>query len=208
MIEDEVLSALASAGADYAIEWIDAGLHAHPEKLRARVQDALDQTADADRILLAFGHCGNMIDTLQTRDFELILPNVDDCVSLMLYPHRTGKETGVYYLTRGWVRNRADDLSGYTRMAARHGPKKAERLLRRLMDGYHTVSPIETGAYSPDAIEEEGRSFAALLDLKYESCPGSVLWLRELFSGGDLDESRFLRYGPHETVQAPSLGTR
>jgi hypothetical protein len=201
MIEDEVLSALAAAGADYEIEWIDESFHAYPKKLRAHVQEALDRTTDADRVLLAFGRCGNMIEDLRAGDFELILPNADDCISLMLYPHRDGKETGVYYLTRGWMRSGANAFCDYGRTAERYGEKAANKIMKRLMDGYHTLSSVETGAYSPEEIEAEGRRLADCINLKYERCPGSTLWLTELFRG-DWDESRFLRCGPQETIEA------
>jgi hypothetical protein len=204
MIEDEVLFALAAAGAHYEIEWIDEGLHTYPEKLRARVQDALDRATDAERVLLAFGHCGNMIDDLRTGNFELIMPNADDCVTLMLSPHRDGKEAGVYYLTRGWIRSGVNAWCDYGRTAERHGTEKANRIIKRLMDGYHAIGAVETGAYPTEEIEAEGLKHAERLELRYERCPGSTAWLTDLFRGA-WDDSRFLRYGPRETIKAPGL---
>jgi hypothetical protein len=201
MIRDEVLVAMERAAVDYDIEWIDEGLHTHPEKLRAGVQDALNRSDACKRVLLAFGHCGGMADGLYTGDFELVMPDVDDCISLMLYPHREGKEAGVYYLTGGWLRSETNCWCDYDRTAARHGEAKAKRIVDRMMDSYHTMAFLENGVCHDAFSYNKGRELADWLNLKYCRQPGSTDWITQLIKGPW--DKRFLRVGAHETLKMP-----
>jgi hypothetical protein len=203
MIRDEVLAAMERVGADYPVEWIEEGLHTVINKLRVRVQEALDASEGFDRVLLAFGACGNMIDGLRTGGFELILPDVDDCVSLMLYPHRPGKETGVYYLTAGWCRSGRNAWDDRKQLTERFGEKRAARIVGELYGNYHALRLVDTGAYALSEIEEECRENAASFGWTYGVEPGSTDWIGELLAG-PWDE-RFLRYGPRETIDAMAL---
>jgi len=157
-----------------------------------------------------------MADGLAARGAELVLPDVDDCISLMLHPHRSGKEPGVYYLTRGWMRSSTNAWCDYGRMAERHGPEKATKLLKRLLDAYRAVSLLKTGAYPAEDYEPEARRLADWLELAYETSEGSVDWLADLFRGGGGNGNkdngadsrsptapRFLRAAPGETLRAP-----
>jgi hypothetical protein len=201
MIRDEVLAVLERTGAGHEVEWIDEGLHAWPDRLRAAVQEALDGAGDCGRVLLAFGHCGGMIDGLLTGDFELVMPNVDDCISLMLYPYRDGKETGVYYLTEGWLRSGTNCWHDYDRIVARHGEARAKRVIDRMMDSYHTMTFLENGISCSAEPRDRGRELADWLNLEYCEQPGSTDWLERLVTGPW--DSRFLRVGPRETMRMP-----
>jgi hypothetical protein len=200
MIRDEVELALAETGAALNVEWLEEGLHYNVNKLRGRMQEALDGSASYDRVLLAFGACGNMIDGLRVPGFELILPDADDCVTLMLYPHRGGKEAGTYYLTGGWVRLKRNAWNERADLTARFGEKKAARVMDQMFGGYHSLHLVNTGAYDLTEIEAESKENAASFDWAYDVEPGSIDWIKQLLTG-PWDE-KFLRFGPNETIDA------
>jgi hypothetical protein len=191
MIHDEVSAAMEKTGTDYPVEWVEEGLHFSVKKLHDRVQQALDAAAGCDRVLLAFGMCGNMIEGLRVPVRQLIMPNVDDCISFMLYPYKPGKETGVYYLTRGWIHSGKNAWNDRERLAVRFGEKKANRVVREMLDSYHSMSIIETGAYPPEEIWAESRGIAEGLNLKHGREPGSTEWIQQLLTG-PWDNNRFL----------------
>ncbi|MBP1628958.1 MAG: hypothetical protein H6Q00_3433 [Holophagaceae bacterium] len=53
------------------------------DRLKVQLQDTFDALNDVDRVLLAFGSCGNALLGPQTRGFQLVFPKVDDCISLL-----------------------------------------------------------------------------------------------------------------------------
>jgi hypothetical protein len=225
MIHDEVVHAMAASGKDYPIEWIEEGLHSSIAKLHDRIQQAFDAVGGAEdsantagdvpsggvdgavgtkRILLAFGVCGNMVDGLVTHDFEVIMPNVDDCVSLMLYPHKDGKTPGVFYLTRGWMNSGKNAWNDWAKNAERFGEKKADRIMKVMMDSYRSMSVVDTGAYPVGDIWESSLERAERLGLAHGSEKGSTKWIEQLLTGPY--DGKFLQFGAHETIHVDLLG--
>ena len=82
-LQAEIELAQKNTGTSYSVEYIESGLHERPKKLSAIVQELLD-TLDADRVLLCLGQCGNAMISIKAGAFEMILPKVDDCLSLLL----------------------------------------------------------------------------------------------------------------------------
>lgn len=80
----------------YETIWIESGLHNRPELLHKRIQAELDQIKDCDRLLVAFGNCGNALTDLQKGDYEMIIPKVEDIVHLT----RRVVPVGLGYLER------------------------------------------------------------------------------------------------------------
>jgi hypothetical protein len=198
MIHDEMSYAIRETGCEYPVEWIEEGLHRSIERLHTRLQDALDASGDFDRILLGFGLCGNMLEGLQIRDFELIVPNVDDCISLMLYPHRHGKEPGIYYTTHGWLSTGKNAWDDYAGIVEKYGLKKADRIMEVMLSGYHGVHLIDTRAFDMEETLTLSLGAAEQLRLNHAVECGSVDWIKKLITGGWDDG--FLRFGPNEVI--------
>ena len=75
---------MARVGCDYPVLWLESGLHNWPDKLQNRIQELLDQCQSYDTVLLAMSFCGNSVAGLETRDFQLVIPRSDDCITLLL----------------------------------------------------------------------------------------------------------------------------
>ena len=113
-IQQEVELAIQMTGVDYPVHWLEAGLHNVNKKLHDTLQAVLD-SLHCDRVLLALGVCGNAVSGLQVRDYELIMPRVDDCVSLLLGNDKRraiGAEKVTYFLTKGWLQVKGDFAIG------------------------------------------------------------------------------------------------
>ena len=92
-------------------------------------------------MLLGFGNCGNAIQGLKSGDFELIVPRLDDCVSLVLgsqrYRERYSREHHAFYLTDGWITGSRTIEVEYNEMIEDYGEEEADYdLLQRYLDTF------------------------------------------------------------------------
>ena len=79
-IRDEV----ESLAGGIEIEYCDGFLHDTPDKLRETLNERIAATPGECTILLAYGRCSNGTAGLVAGSHRLVLPAVDDCISLLL----------------------------------------------------------------------------------------------------------------------------
>lgn len=186
-VSDEVNKALAETGVAHPVIWIESGLHNYPETLQRRLQEQIDRISNVENIILVYGYCGNSLLGLSSRNARLVVPRVDDCISLLLGSCQRRKllmqEIGTYFLTRGWMVNENNIVKEYERCVERYGKEKAERIFKIMLGHYKRLVLIDTGAYPLDDCLEKSRSFAARLGLKYQIVPGSLGLLKRLLTG-------------------------
>ncbi len=167
--------------------WVESGLHNTPEKLRARLQLELDGLREVGRVLLIFGICGNSALYLRSRDFEIILPRVDDCITLMLgsfYERRKiSSEVGTYFLTRGWLRNESNIYSDYQYALKKYGKRITEEIYKTLLAHYIQLGLIDTGAYDFEEFLKETKIISTTLGLTQRPIKGTLSYLEQLLTG-------------------------
>ena len=203
-IRDEVVKAAREVGCPYPFHWVESGLHLVPDSLRTRLQEELDQLQGVERVLLAFGFCGNSVVGLSTRDFELIMPRVDDCITLLLGSRECREacsaDGGVYFLTRGWLEGEFNLWREYETVRERHGPERTERIYRKLLAHYRYLGLIDTGAYDANALLPEVQRIAEILKLETRMFSGSGAYLERFFSG-PWDAAEFVVVPPATTIE-------
>jgi len=203
-IRDEVERAAREVGCPYPFVWVESGLHLRPDDLRRRLQEELDRLRGVDRVLLAFGFCGNSVVGLASRDFELVIPRADDCITLLLGSKQSREECsaegGVYFLTRGWLEGEFNIWREYQAVMERHGPERTERIYRRMLAHYRFLGLIDTGAYDVETLLPEVRYIARELKLETRVFAGSRAYLERFFSG-PWDPAAFVLVPPHTTVE-------
>ena len=130
---------------------LDFGLHVNPGSLKAALQAAIDASAgEADTVVLGYGFCSMAVVGLQARNCTLVVPHVDDCISIFLgssdaYRKQTRAEPGTYYLTKGWIEVGDTPFSEFDRLAERYGAARADRLIRLSIKHYTRLALIDTG---------------------------------------------------------------
>ncbi|MFH0823977.1 MAG: DUF1638 domain-containing protein [Pseudomonadota bacterium] len=218
-IRGELEKAVRETGCRFPFKWVESGLHLKPESLRRRLQEELDCIDNADRVLLGFGYCGHAADGLTSGNFELIIPRVDDCISLLL-GSRENRDRGVgsgktYFLTKGWLEGESNIWTEYRAVLSRFGPQNTERIYKRMLAHYEYLGLIDTGAYELEAMLPVVNEIAATLHLKTSVLPGSDLYLKRLLVG-PWDEEDFVvvtrhtrvdlfRWGPDFSPRSPQI---
>jgi hypothetical protein len=184
---------------------LDFGLHTDPAKLRAALQDAIDQASrKADTIILGYGLCSQGVVGLQATDCTLVVPRVDDCISIFLgsgsaYRKQSRAEPGTYYLTKGWIEAGDNPFGEYDRIAEKYGREKAERMIRLMLANYKRLALINTGQYELERYRTYARAEAERLGLRYEEIEGSPELVTKMINGPWDDD--FVVVEPGETIQ-------
>lgn len=183
---------------------IDAGLHLHPEKLQAALQQAIDdQGAAYEAILLGFGLCSNAVVGLKSEHSLLVVPRVDDCIGMLLgsqerYRAEMATAPGTYFLSKGWIDAGVTLMDEYKQMAERFGEERARKLQAKMFGHYTRLAYIASLDGDQTAYREFSRKAADFLSLNYQELQGTDKLLKAMVSG-QWDEG-FVVVPPGQTI--------
>jgi hypothetical protein len=206
-LEDELNIAIKETGCEHPVLWIESGLHLYTESLNKRLQQELDRISNIERVLLAFGYCGNSLLGLISPKAELIFPRVDDCITLLLGSQRERKrisnEAGTYFLTKGWLEFESNIWQEYQYAIKKYGKERAERVFKQILAHYHRLGIIDTGAYELPDFLKLTEEIAETLKLRHEVIPGTISYLKKLLTGPW--DNEFAVISPGEKVKLEHL---
>ncbi len=183
------------------VERLEFGLHLRPEKLHARLQQAVDASASsADTILLGYGLCSNAVVGLRSERSTLVVPRVHDCIALFLgsreaHLRESRREPGTYYLTKGWIEAGGTPFSEHEALVERYGEARARRMSRLALRNYKRLVFIRTGGEAQDAYRRWAQHAGAEFGLRYEEIRGEPALLRKMIYGPWDDEIIVVRPG-------------
>jgi hypothetical protein len=136
-------------------EFLELGLHLHPESLRAALQGRIDEATAAsertagaggvgyDAILLGYGLCGNGLSGIRARSLPLVLARAHDCCTILLgsrtsFIERFGSNLSASWSSAGYIERgsgyfRASDLGmddgfglEYAELVEKYGEENAQ----------------------------------------------------------------------------------
>lgn len=207
-IRDEIERAFELTKVDFPITWIESGLHNYPDKLRAVLQENLDEFSGCTRVLLAFGSCGNSVIGLTTGNYELIIPRVDDCISMMIGSVEkrvaASKGGGTYFLTPGWLRGERNLWAEYEYALEKYDEETARSIMEMMLEHYEYLGLVDTQSYDVDQVYPEVERMARELELAPIIIPASVDYLCRLFLG-PWDQKEFVVVPPQSTIEEFAL---
>ena len=207
VLRNEIESVSGSLAPGAEIEFVDGALHDYPAKLRAALQERIDATPGEREILLCCGRCSNGTVGLEARSHRLILPAVDDCISLLLgsrerYLTEHGAQPGTYYYTRGWVDFIDDPYKEYLQIVPKYGEEKAARVARLILENYTRVAVIETpGVPGLEDKREYLETVSAFYGLPLDHLEGSLRLLEKLVTGPH--DAEFIVVEPSDVLDEP-----
>lgn len=186
-MKDELQLAMQESGINYPVIYLESGLHNSPEMLRQKVQEQVNALDNADIILMAFGCCGKGLVGIKSTKAKLVIPRIDDCITLLLGSTEIRKgipdEVHTYFITKGWLDPEGNVMWSYKPWVERYGEPKALRLLKKMLINYTKFMIIDTGAYSIESIVPKIKEHCEKLNMEYSITPGSLRFLRLLLSG-------------------------
>lgn len=202
-LEKEVRLAMERCHAQIPLVLLEENNHDVPHRLSACIQEKLDQMADVDRVLMAFGTCGGAMVGLRSGKAEMIIPRVDDCLSLLMGSMErryasTGNGFGVF-LTESWLNNEKSMEAELDRIEQRYSPSRAARVIQMLYRNFDSLNVIDTGAYDVSSILPRTLALAQRLSLKHRIVQGTTAYLEELLQG-PWDPDRFIIIPPGTTI--------
>ena len=207
-IRDELLLAESHVGSGFEIVWAESSLHNFPDKLRGEIQQFLDGLKGYDRVLLAFGFCGGTVAELRTHAFEMILPRIDDCISLMIGSveerERLSEGHHCIYLTKGWIENESNIWSEYQYTLEKYGEKTAQFVIDEMFKHHDILAIIDNGAFAVESIIEKADMMAERFDMACTVIPGNVAYFERLLTG-PYDEELFICVPHHSVLPAEDL---
>ena len=216
VLRPEVEYLLPSLSESFRISWMKQGLHDTPDQLRTEVQQKIYEHEDegAEVILLGYALCGMGLSGVTSRRAELVLPNVHDCVPLLLgvgqeEANRLSLDGHTLWMSPGWNRYCWEESAlhregRYADYVERFGKEAADYLFEiegTYFKDYEAATLIRWPEDWPDmdALVEQSKRIAAVKNLPYGECKGTPVFLRALLEGGHGPD--FLRIPPGSTVE-------
>lgn len=187
VLQDLLASLLPDAVAQQ-VTFMDYGLHRVPIKMAGALQEVLDGLKQPSLVVLGYGLCGTGLKGLKAGPHTLLVPRVDDCITLLLGSYRAYMREfqavpGTYYLSKGWLESGSHPLKEYQEYVPRYGEKEAIWIMdqqyqhyERLVFVAHDQADLEL--YRPKALEIA--RFCERWGLAYEEMLGSDRYVRRL----------------------------
>ena len=186
--------------------FLDQGLHKTPNKLRKRIQEEIEGVSRKDDcfILLGYGLCGNGLDGIEAGPHPLIVPAVDDCISLFLgstkrYLKEFRKAPGTYFLSPGWIEEGDTPLALYEQCVKKYGTETADWIIQEEFKHYQRIALIDTKVCPIHGYMKEAERNAEFLGLKCQEIAGSLSFIEKLMSGNWDDDFFVIEKGQKVT---------
>ena len=204
-LRTEIEHVMRERNVERRVIWIEHMLHNVPTKLAEALQNAIDDIHDADLVLLGYGNCGNAVQGLTNGDFELIIPRLDDCVSLVLgsqrYHEHYTREHSAFYLTDGWINGSRTIQVEYDEMVENYGEEEADDLMNMMYAHYNTMAYLDTGLYDVEELMQRTRHLCEVIETQQVVEPATLAYVEQLVCG-PWPEELFVHVAPRETVPA------
>ena len=186
---------------------VEYALHMVPNTLQERLKSIVKEAGDYDTILFGYGLCSNGTANLGSHEHTLVIPKVHDCISILLgsrpiYDKEFAEFPATYYLSKGWIDQKAGPLDSYKEYVEKYDESTAKWLIDTEYANYKRVVYIHT-VEAPGKYIDHAKEVADFLGVAFEEREGSFRLLEKLISG-DWDRE-FIINPPGQIVMARSF---
>lgn len=181
------------------ISFMDYGLHRFPQKMTWTLQEAIDSIEKPSLILVGYGLCGNGLDGLKARQHTLLIPRVDDCISILLgsyqaYLREFESMPGTYYLSKGWLESGSDPLKEYEEYKEKYGQEDAAWIMDEQYQHYRRLALVTHNRADMEKYRAQAQKVADYCQrwgMTYAEILGSDVYVRRFIEmATDLEQAK------------------
>lgn len=205
-MEPEMRKALEETGTDPAVLWMESGLHDQPQKLTTALQEKLreaERDYAPDRVLLGYGFCGNALRGVTAGEFTMILPRVDDCITLFIGSRERKQQleggVGTFFMTEGWLNNDVSILKQREQLVADYGEEDGLDIFEMMYGHYSRIGLLNCHCGGFEEICARSRALAEAIGFEHCVFDASIDYVKQLLTG-PWPEDRFIVKAPHEEI--------
>jgi len=166
-------------------EYLDFGLHAHPENMKKTIIDKVNSLeGKVDAVFLGYGFCQSLTGITKQFKVPTVMLETDDCISILLSPSAYERErkkcAGTLYNTPFFSEAGMARIIKDMHLDAPKYQKYGEMwFIKKMFGGYSRCLYVDTGIGDREKHEALSMAIADELNLKHETTEGTVYILRE-----------------------------
>jgi len=139
-------------------------------------------------MVFVYGLCSKGLSGLKSGNKTLVIPRVHDCISLLLgsrerYDQEFGADPGTYYLSKGWIDQKADPYQEYLECVEKYGEENATWISKETYQHYKRVAFIDTNLPDLEEHEQYAKKVADFLAVSYVGIQGQKDFFEQLVGG-------------------------
>jgi hypothetical protein len=166
---------------------LEYALHRVPDALRSELKKSLEKSKGYEAVLFGYGLCSNGTAHLGSQSQTLVVPKVHDCISILLgsrtiYDKEFSDHPATYYLSKGWIDQKAGPLDNYHEYLEKYDEATAKWIIETEYANYKRIVYIHT-VEAPQEYVKEAKRVADFLGIAFEERQGSLRMLEKLVSG-------------------------
>lgn len=183
--------------------YLEQSLHRYPDELnKSLIQNIrrIEAESSPRRIILVYGYCGGGLKNISTKQADLYIATVHDCIPLFIghEPDRIGPQgKGTFFMSRGWIKHGKTPFTEYLELKENYGHEDAFWSCKELIKMYDSVVFIHTVPNPFSEIKERSEKFASFFGMQHLEIQGDFHLLQLL-----------LRCQPHENIIRVKPGYR
>lgn len=175
--------------ASIPVTFMEYGFHRTPQLMTPALQEELDRITESSVFSIGYGLCGNGLAGLKAGRHTLIVPRVDDCITLLLGSYQSyitefTAEPGTYYLTKGWLESGSHPLKEYRELLEKYDKETADWIIDEQYRNYKRVVLVAPNQEELDAYRHKAREVADFCaerwGYRYEERIGSDEFVKKL----------------------------
>ena len=157
----------------------------NPTNMRERIVEEVNKlNGKADVVFLGYGFCQSLKGIEEDCSLPVILPQVDDCISLLMGPERYAeevkKEVGTWFMTPGWAEIGAEMVIKELHLdrVVKYG-RDPMQMARRVFQHYRRGLLIDTNVGDKEKTLASAQNFCRDFNLELEETQSDPVLLRE-----------------------------
>lgn len=184
-IKDE-LELITADDADVVVrEYLEFGLHLHPDELKKAILERLSRMKGrVDLVFLGYGHCQALKGLPEQAPLPVVMLEHEDCIAAMLTTERyhvEKKKGGItWFYPAGWAKYGMPGVVNLFELdRVTSDEYTPDYFLKLMFDGFSRCLFIDTGVGDTPTCRCHSEQFAQSLGLRHEEARGSLDLMRE-----------------------------